>query len=461
MEFSSFLLSLILFLLNLSLLVLSNRTNHDDFLSCLSRKINENTFETKITHTSKDSSFSSILASSIQNPRFSVPETPKPVSIITPVQATDVQTTLRTGPVESKAEMENCTMRLVKLPNLLLSRPVLTQPSASEDILAVEVTSDNVIDALLVDARGRILDRQAMGEEYFWATRGGGGSSFAVVLSWKIRLVDVSSMATVLKVEKTSESEAVPMINKWQYVADNVPNNLYIRATLERSNNNAVQTSFSGNYIGPVNDLLALMEDKFPLLGLRVQDCTEMSWIESVLWFANSPNGETLAALANQYLSRAAVQELWRRVEAPKARLAKILLTPFGVKMSEIAEHETPFPHREGNLYQIQYMAYWRQEEDKDKRETKKYLKWVENVYHFMTPYVLKSPRGAYVNFMDHNSGMYTRKEKTKYEEGKSWGVKYFKNNFERLVRVKSSVDPTYFFCQEQSIPPLKSAGHF
>uniref|UniRef100_A0A6N2N443 Berberine/berberine-like domain-containing protein n=1 Tax=Salix viminalis TaxID=40686 RepID=A0A6N2N443_SALVM len=32
------------------------------------------------------------------------------------------------------------------------------------------------------------------------------------------------------------------------------------------------------------------------------------------------------------------------------------------------------------------------------------------------------------------------------------WGRKYFKNNFDRLVRVKTAVDPANFFRHEQSL---------
>ncbi|KAF8395029.1 hypothetical protein HHK36_018968 [Tetracentron sinense] len=49
------------------------------------------------------------------------------------------------------------------------------------------LASDNILDASLVDVNGRILNRKSMGEDLFWAIRGGGGVSFGVIVSWKIR----------------------------------------------------------------------------------------------------------------------------------------------------------------------------------------------------------------------------------------------------------------------------------
>ncbi|GLT35667.1 hypothetical protein SLA2020_101000 [Shorea laevis] len=68
-----------------------------------------------------------------------------------------------------------------------------------------------------------------------------------------------------------------------------------------------------------------------------------------------------------------------------------------------------------------------------------------------MTPFVSKNPRKAFFPYRDIDNGI----SKTgTYEEGKVYGLKYFNQNFERLVDVKTAVDPENFFRNEQSIPP-------
>ena len=119
--------------------------------------------------------------------------------------------------------------------------------------------------------------------------------------------------------------------------------------------------------------------------------------------------------------------------------------------MSEIPASETPFPHRGGNIFKIQYSVNWHEE---GAEADKKYVNLIRELHSYMTPFVSMSPRDAFLNYRDIDIGI-SHHGKDRYQEGRVYGVKYFMNNFDRLVKVKTAVDPMNFFRYEQSIPPL------
>ncbi|CAN0858409.1 Tetrahydroberberine oxidase [Linum grandiflorum] len=46
------------------------------------------------------------------------------------------------------------------------------------------------------------------------------------------------------------------------------------------------QASFNTLFLGKTESLISIMDSKFPELGLRAENCTEMSWAKSNLFFS-------------------------------------------------------------------------------------------------------------------------------------------------------------------------------
>ncbi|KAF8403741.1 hypothetical protein HHK36_011845 [Tetracentron sinense] len=323
------------------------------------------------------------------------------------------------------------------------------------------IASDNVVDACLVDANGRILDRKSMGEDVFWAIRGGGAASFGVVVSWKIRLVPVPPTVTVFTVAKTLQQGATELIHRWQEIADKFNENLFIRIIIqvvdgENKGEKTIRALFNSLFLGSVNELLPLMETSFPELGLKAKDCMEISWLKSVLYFEGYPLGESVDVLMNRTrrtkyffkaksdfvkepISQMDLEGIWKMLLTGDKPM--MIWDPLGGRLSEIPESESPFPHRAGNLYNIQYLVQWR---EGGTNVSEKHIEWMRNLYKYMEPYVSKFPRAAYLNYRDLDLGR-NEEGNIGYSKASVWGSKYFKNNFKRLVLAKTKIDPGFW----------------
>lgn len=138
-----------------------------------------------------------------------------------------------------------------------------------------------------------------MGEDLFWAIRGG-GPSFGIVLAYKVRLVRVPETVTVFNVSRTLQQNATQLVHKWQFISDKLDENLLVRLFL-RKVKGTIRACFTSLFLGRVYDLLPIMQEKFSELDLLKQDCIEMSWIESILFFAGHRQ-DSVHVLLNQHL---------------------------------------------------------------------------------------------------------------------------------------------------------------
>ncbi|BAT87703.1 Berberine bridge enzyme-like 21 [Vigna angularis] len=509
---------------------------YDSFLSCLTQRTNSSTQLSNIVFAQTNPSFPTVLQNYIRNARFNTSQTRKPLLIVTPLReshvqgavicakSVKVQLKIRSGghDYEGISYISDEPFIILDLFNLraitvdIKNEVAVVQAGATLGEVYYRIwekskvhgfpagvcptvgvgghfsgggygnmmrkyglSVDNVIDAEIVDVEGNVLDRKSMGEDLFWAIRGGGGGSFGVILSFTIKLVPVPETVTVFRVEKTLETNvtATDLVVQWQQVAPNTDDRLFLRLLLQPVSSKVVKgtktvrASVVALFLGGADEVVSILEKEFPLLGLKKENCTEVSWIDSVLWWNDDEslkNGDKPETLLDRNLnsagflkrksdyvvkaiSRDGLEWIFKRmIELGKTGF---VFNPYGGKMGEIASDATPFPHRKGNLFKIQYSVNW---DDPSTGAAQNFTNQAKRLYSYMTPFVSSNPRRAFLNYRDLDIGVNNFGENS-FQEGQVYGSKYFNQNLKRLVNIKTKVDPENFFRNEQSVPVLMS----
>uniref|UniRef100_A0A0D9YPR9 FAD-binding PCMH-type domain-containing protein n=1 Tax=Oryza glumipatula TaxID=40148 RepID=A0A0D9YPR9_9ORYZ len=515
----------------------------ESFLRCVARRSPATAADpSRLVHAPGDASYPSLLDSTIQNLRFASPRTPRPALVLTPVTADEVRACVvccrahgltvraRSGGHDYEglsyrslgrsprfAVVDVAALRAVRVDAARGVARAEAGATLGELYYAVAegsggrlgfpagicptvcvgghlsgggfgpmmrkygLAADNVVDAEVVDAEGRLLDRAAMGEGLFWAIRGGGGGSFGIVVSWTVNLVPVPAVVSAFTVHRLllrrgghDEQSLLRLLTKWQAVAHALPDNLFVKMSMEAKTINDGDDStrhplvtFKSLFLGNCSDMITQIDHHLPELGIKSTDCREMNWLQSMLYSYGYTNGQPAEVLLDRTLQPKDYYKIkldYLTSPIPTPGLIKLLtkivededgsidIDPQGGEMSRIPESGTPYAHRSGYLYNLQYFVKWGG--DKNVSYEDDHLSWVRGLHELMTPYVSKNPRAAYINYRDLDLGQNVEGN-TSYEEARVWGEKYFRGNFRRLAMVKGEVDPDQLFWSEQSIPPL------
>ncbi|CAH2058796.1 unnamed protein product [Thlaspi arvense] len=193
-----------------------------------------------------------------------------------------------------------------------------------------------------------------------------------------------------------------------------------------------IAVKFYAQFLGSVNNLMEIINKNLLELGLKREDCYEMSWLNTTMFWEDYPVGASTIVLlerpstplvgflknksdyVKKPIPKEGIENIWETML--KFNDVWMQWNPYGGVMDQIPENATAFPHRRGNLFKILYFATWCKRHATDAN-----LSLMKELYQVTEPYVTSNPREAYLNYRDIDVGS-NRSDETSVDEAQIYG---------------------------------------
>ena len=303
------------------------------------------------------------------------------------------------------------------------------------------LTIDNLLEADMVLADGSFVTvNKDQHPDLFWAIRGGGGN-FGIVTSFKFQAHPVKTVIggpTLWPIEKTEE------IMEWYHeFLQNAPDDLngFIATMIipgppfpEHLHNKqfcGIVWCYTGDpnkfekLFKPVRDLNPLFEHVGEMPYPSIQTLFDGLFPRGLQWYWIADFFKELGPeVRSQHL------KFGSNIPTP---LSQMHLYPISGAASRVGPEETPWAYRDAKYAGVIVGV------DPDPANADKITNWCKDYWEALHPY---SSGGAYSNFM--------------MDEGQERVKASYKQNYDRLAKIKSSYDPKNFFSVNQNIKPAK-----
>jgi hypothetical protein len=303
------------------------------------------------------------------------------------------------------------------------------------------LTIDNLVEAEVVLADGTLVTAGAdENPDLFWALRGGGGN-FGVVTAFTFRLHPVSTVLggpTFWPLEQTTE-----VMRAYREFLPNAPrdlNGFFAVTTVPPAPPFPPELHLRKvcgivwTYLGPeaeAHDVLEpMLEVGEPLLHAvgpmpypAFQSMFDPLYPAGLQWYWRA---DFVSEIPDEAIERHA--EFGARLPTPHSTMH---LYPIDGAAHDVAQADTAFSYRDANWAQVIVGV------DPDPANATALRRWTVDYWEATHPY---SAGGAYINFL--------------MEEGQERVRAAYRDNYDRLARVKASRDPDNVFRINQNIAP-------
>ena len=301
------------------------------------------------------------------------------------------------------------------------------------------LTIDSILEVDMVLADGSFVTASATeNPDLFWAIRGGGGN-FGIVTSFLFQGHPVQNSfggPTLWHIDKTEK------ILKWyRDFMTNAHEDLYgffatltvpgppFPEELHGKKMCGVVWNFLGphkdadQFLKPARDLTPDFDHVGPIPHPTLNSMFDVFYPTGLNWYWR-------ADFIKEIPDGAVAQHAKYGKELPTPH-STMHLYPINGKASRVGKNDTPWAYRDANWAQVMVGV------DPDSSNNSKITTWAKDYYDAIHPY---AAGGAYVNFL--------------MDEGQDRVKASYKDNFDRLVKVKNKYDPNNFFRVNQNIKP-------
>ena len=304
------------------------------------------------------------------------------------------------------------------------------------------LTSDNLISAELVTARGEVIQtNETKNSDLFWALRGGGGN-FGIVTSFKFKCHVVGPDIMVAKVFYPIE-DAREVLQFYSEFSQNSPDELATSVFIANVPSvDPFPAVFQGKpavfllscYSGDLETGKNVMKpiEHFGNPFLRVVVPTPFLEVQTTL-DEGMPNGMRYYWKSHflKTLSDKAIDVFVNETKNVPGSLTIVGFDPFGGAYNKVDQNATAFPQRSAS-YIFGIWAGWINPE-----EDEKIISWTRGLFDKLKPF---SIGGTYSNFLDQDDD-----DKVNASFG---------SNYKQLQEIKNKYDPHNFFSINQNIKP-------
>ncbi len=293
------------------------------------------------------------------------------------------------------------------------------------------LTIDNLLSVDIVTADGRVLTASATSHaDLFWGVRGGGGN-FGIVTAFEFQMHAVGQVLAGKVVYPMSRAREV--LRFYREYTSTAPDELTAYASLMTTPAGLPAIAINLCYCGPLDEGERAVSP-VRRFGVPIVDLIRPKPYLNVVTSADAgaPDGRNYYEKAStlKHLSDEAIYTIADCGAACTSPFSQILIQHVHGAASRVSPTQTAFALRDES-YVMSIVAAW--EDD----QADLHRAWARTFWAAMQPF---ASRGVYVNFLD---------DEREGQVQAAYGV-----NYERLVALKNTYDPTNFFSLNQNIRP-------